>query len=394
LLRGEHVALIGLGGVGKTSIAKAILHEGPIVSVYGSRRYFVPYDGQESTISYETFFARIAHALDIPTKTQTPRVVLSRLRAMKALLVLENAETFLEARRGESGRILEAISEIGAQESVQILLTTRNRESISHNFAFRHILVEGLTSDAARKAFASIYQRAPVDAAIDAVLLALAYHPLSINILANAAMENEWKTEEGRVIWEERRSKTPDSGDDKSRSLRVTIEASLRSAVFKDTYAIMLRLLQSIALLPQGIHRDDLGFLFQGIPAISIIAESTARCCLTHRQDNRFTMLAPVRVYLMDNYNTRLSYDDELLTNLRHWYFRPHKLESEWAERIRRESANSENLLSVYLTSEQVKMHASLRLQVLTAICIFLEGLGHHNPQPTRLFALLENVSE
>ncbi|KAG1854491.1 hypothetical protein DFJ58DRAFT_882805 [Suillus subalutaceus] len=56
VVNGEHIALIGPGGMGKSSLAKAILHEPDIMENFADRRYFVTYDGLDpSTITFQTF---------------------------------------------------------------------------------------------------------------------------------------------------------------------------------------------------------------------------------------------------------------------------------------------------------------------------------------------------
>jgi DNA replication protein DnaC len=41
----EYIALIGPGGMGKSSLAKAILNEALVIEKFTERRFFVTYDG-------------------------------------------------------------------------------------------------------------------------------------------------------------------------------------------------------------------------------------------------------------------------------------------------------------------------------------------------------------
>ena len=62
----EHIALIGTGGMGKSSLAKAILNEPLVIDKFAERRFFVTYDGLDpSTITFDTFIARFASNLGI-----------------------------------------------------------------------------------------------------------------------------------------------------------------------------------------------------------------------------------------------------------------------------------------------------------------------------------------
>ncbi|KAJ8585539.1 hypothetical protein M405DRAFT_935977, partial [Rhizopogon salebrosus TDB-379] len=62
----KHIALIGAGGMGKSSLAKAILNEALVVEKFAEQRFFVTYDGMDpSAITFETFMARFARDLGI-----------------------------------------------------------------------------------------------------------------------------------------------------------------------------------------------------------------------------------------------------------------------------------------------------------------------------------------
>lgn len=99
IVNGEHVALIGPGGMGKSSLAKAILHEPLIIERFADRRFFVAYDDLDpSTITFETFMTHFAGALGIEiTGGDSLRPISTFLRSASAIVVLDNAETFQEA---------------------------------------------------------------------------------------------------------------------------------------------------------------------------------------------------------------------------------------------------------------------------------------------------------
>ncbi|KAJ8591010.1 hypothetical protein M405DRAFT_815025 [Rhizopogon salebrosus TDB-379] len=101
IVNDEHIALIGPGGMGKSSLAKAILNEALVIEKFAARRVFVTYDGMDpSTITFGIFMARFAKALGIELAGADPmRKICTFLRSTSALIVLDNAETFEEARR-------------------------------------------------------------------------------------------------------------------------------------------------------------------------------------------------------------------------------------------------------------------------------------------------------
>jgi hypothetical protein len=69
----KHIALIGPGGMGKSSLAKAILNQLLIAERFVDRRFFVTYDALDpSTITFEAFMVRLAEALGTTVAGLTP----------------------------------------------------------------------------------------------------------------------------------------------------------------------------------------------------------------------------------------------------------------------------------------------------------------------------------
>lgn len=103
----EHLALIGPGGMGKSSLAKAIINEPLVTNKFADRRFFVTYDGLDpSTITLDTFMTRFAEALGIEIAGADPvRQIYTFLRSASALVVLDNAETLKRpAQHRRSGK--------------------------------------------------------------------------------------------------------------------------------------------------------------------------------------------------------------------------------------------------------------------------------------------------
>ena len=391
LLKSEHIALIGLGGIGKSSIAKALLHEKSLVLFYGTKRYFVTYDGIVSPMmSLDKFLVRIADAIGLSSTNVTSRSLVSYLQSTKALLVLDNAETFLET--SESGLIAETIAEIGALDSIQLILTTRNQETVPYNMICQRKSVAGLSRDAAWSAFSAIFPIDGPDKIVDSILLSLGYHPLSINILANAAAANQWSVAELQEAWLRQKSRVLDSGNDKYRSLRIAIQLSIDCLAFQGSRETVLIALRTVAFLPLGVHRPSLPELFPSLSDLTSVVDSLCRCSLLIRRGQRLQMLAPVRMYVTDEYNSTLTYTDPLLLLLREPHYA--NLDSNPKLWIARESANMERILSFDLSSEYIKEHSGSRLTILRIAYDFLEALYNHYPRATSILPLLVAISD
>ncbi|KAG1813695.1 uncharacterized protein BJ212DRAFT_1578322 [Suillus subaureus] len=95
----EHLVLIGPRGMGKSSLAQAIINEPLIMDKFAYRHFFVAYnDGLDpSTITFKTFMACFARALGIEISGTDPLHQISTFFCSASALILDNAETFEEA---------------------------------------------------------------------------------------------------------------------------------------------------------------------------------------------------------------------------------------------------------------------------------------------------------
>ena len=367
LLGPKHVALIGTGGMGKSTIAKAVLNEERISSKF-TARLFVTYDDiVSSAMTYQLFMNRIAEALGLPASTATPAVI-QHLQTLTGLLVIDNAETFLEASQNDTSLIHKFLEEIGSHATTRVIMTTRNTETVSLNLPWHRIDVTGLDAKAAHEAFNAVYPMSPMDSRVAQILSDLGHHPLSINLLANVAVMNDWDATLLQAEWDEGKTKLLDlTKSDKARSLPATIDISIAS--FKKSPAV-LQILQTIAFLPQGIDREDMSSMFPSIPDISSQVEAIRRSSLIYRNGKRLTMLPPVRMYISEEYNSHLPYDSPVLSDVRAHYHS--KLSDEAHGFVEREHGNIDHLMHFDMSSELYRSDVDTHVHVLMKTRHFL----------------------
>jgi len=162
-------------------------------------RLFITYDNVDyAQMKFDTFISHIAEALQISTSTRT--AILNRLKLLKtALLVVDNAETFIEVGREGFRDISQTLDEMGTL--CRIIFTTRKTDAVPTNLHWHTIDVQKLDIDAAIDTFTSVYKREIINEATRNILLELECHPLSINMLANSAVFNEWSLEQLAINW-------------------------------------------------------------------------------------------------------------------------------------------------------------------------------------------------
>ena len=178
---------------------------------------------------------------------------------------------------------------------------------------------------------------------------------------------------------------------DHNYSLAATIELSLTSPTFQKLGVDARELLGVVAFFPQGVHKQNLDWLFPTISDRKNIFNKFCVLSLAYPSSGYITMLAPIRDYLRpqdprsspllcatkDRYFIRLSIDvdpDE-----------PSFGEGEW---IKSEDVNVEHLLDVFIS---ISADAG---DVLDACAHFMDHIYWHKPRQTVLGSKIEGLPE
>ncbi|KAG6853780.1 hypothetical protein C0991_001491 [Blastosporella zonata] len=367
------VALIGPGGMGKSSIARAVLNDEVLAAKFQERRFFVRFDDMDAAqITFGTFLDRIARALGFRTLANTHNLIAKALSTSETLLVLDNAETFLDAAV-DAGRIADAIDGFGARPNVALLLTTRTTV-LPPNIKWARLRVPALEESAACQAFTMYYIPAIESSALITLLSAVDFHPLSINLLAQVAVQNDWSPKDLIDAWDRQRTVLLEVGDGKIQSIAVTIETSLNSPSVLKLGATIRQLLQVLAFLPQGVSKQRLKATFPGVLDIESCADVLCKQSLAYLNGDFITLLAPIRLYISKRYNANIS-NNPLLTKVR-LYYKAHVNEEEI---VSQDDVNIEHVFAHWVTDP------AAMLTVLELIADFIYTLLDCRPRPVSL---------
>ncbi|KAJ7436338.1 hypothetical protein FB451DRAFT_193082 [Mycena latifolia] len=289
------IAILGPGGIGKTSLARAILHHPKISARYDQNRVFVACDATSSAIQLAGLIG--AHVGLKPGTDLTQPVVRHFTISPPSLLILDNLETVWEAQesRVEAEKFLALLADV---DHLALIITMRGAERPANVRWTRPFLepLQPLTQDAARQTFIDIADEGHTLEEIDKILLLVDNMPLAIDLIAHLVDFEGLANVLDR--WEKERTSLLSEGHDRCSNLDISISLSLRSHRIR-SLPESKELLSLLSVLPDGLSDTEL--LQSKLPIDSILAckAMLLRTSLAYLDDQmRLKALVPIREYM------------------------------------------------------------------------------------------------
>ncbi|KAJ7440460.1 P-loop containing nucleoside triphosphate hydrolase protein [Mycena latifolia] len=289
------IAILGAGGMGKTSLARALLYHAYITGRYSQHRFFVACDSVFTPIELSGLIG--SHLGLKPGKDLTRAVVSSFSSRPPSLLVLDNLETLWESKESR-GAIEEFLSLLADIDHLALVITMRGAERPAKVRWTRPFLLplKSLTPEAARQTFVDIAEDFHDSKAIDKLLDLTDNMPLAINLIAHLVDYEGCSNVLAR--WEEERTSLLSDGYDRKSNLDFSISLSLSSPRIT-ALPHAQDLLSLLSLLPDGL--SDVELLQSNLPIVDLFGCKTAllRTSLAYIDDQgRLKAMVPIREYM------------------------------------------------------------------------------------------------
>ncbi|KAJ7920868.1 P-loop containing nucleoside triphosphate hydrolase protein [Mycena leptocephala] len=310
------IAILGPGGIGKTTLARAALHSPDIVSKY-AYRWFVSCDTVNT--SYELVTTVGLHLGLEPSRQLSRQIIQYFVQCGPAMLVLDNLETPWECTeyRDKVEEFLALLSEVG---QLALLITMRGAQrpgKVKWNRPFLPPL-RPLHPSASTQIFYDISDPPSMAELSDfeEIMSITGHLPLAVSLMASAASSEGYSGTLAR--WKAGDTSLVSTGHDRGSNLDRSIEISLSSPRMMSR-PTALDLLSVLAVLPDGLSDAELAVGMVPIPS-PLECKSILLCTSLAYidRDGRIKALSPIRDYVQRVYPPKKALSDSLGTYWQH----------------------------------------------------------------------------
>ncbi|KAJ7288708.1 P-loop containing nucleoside triphosphate hydrolase protein, partial [Mycena rebaudengoi] len=290
------IAILGTGGIGKTSLVTTALHDSQVEAKY-SQRYFVPC---HSSSTCSQLVSTVADHIGVEKGSHLAQKIVHYLNHSPAsLLVLDNLETPWESMSSQT-EVEEFLSFLTDVAHLGLMITMRGAERPSKVKWTRPFLapLDPLSPSAALQTFVEVADDIHHPDSVKQLLELTGNLPLAVSLIASVASHegcdraiSRWKSENTHML---------SDGYDQRSSLDISIMLSLTSSRMTSEAQDLLSV---FSMLPDGLSNTDLIQMKLPISDISACKSTLIRTSLAFiDKDHRVKVLVPIREHVLSVY--------------------------------------------------------------------------------------------
>ncbi|KZO91834.1 TPR-like protein [Calocera viscosa TUFC12733] len=292
------IPLLGAGGMGKTSVAAAVLNNAQIKDKFGDNIVFL---SCENITSAEGIMTALATYFQLRHDSKTLSALVAHLSSLTTiLLVLDNLETAIEA--ADTHRVESFLGTVAQVPRLSLMITMRGTtppDGVDWAEAYCHPL-DRLLLDASRQIWRCIAPNE--DTKLDELLTRLDGLPLAIRLMALQAQLNQMTPAQLLGRYEAEATKLLKTrGGGRLKNLEVSIQVSVECKTMTEERNA-LPLLSVLCLLPDGVPHDALPEMVPSIWNISSCASVLLQVALIFKEKGRLRVLSPIRDFVLAKY--------------------------------------------------------------------------------------------
>ncbi|KAF8576640.1 TPR-like protein [Ramaria rubella] len=300
--KGVHLAILGPGGIGKTSIALTILHDQRVTNKFQEDSRFVSCEGITSDVSLVDTLCAVfrLHHMSATNRHGDLVAYLKQAYSTKPLLlIIDNFETVWDVESGDDQAKVEYLLKTLAQVSKLFLIVTMRGSECPSGLQWVSFSIDTLTAEAAQQVFSDISHQKPKNSdKINELLQELDYVPLAIHLMARLAINvtpakllEQWRNQTGYKLLSR-------SNKGRLHNVEMSIQISLSSPRMKSSPEAM-QLLSVIALLPGGVPAKDLSEICCHFNQLFQATLTLVEAGLAYYDSNEtLRVLSPIRAYI------------------------------------------------------------------------------------------------